>query len=766
MRLLVKGTTQPLHGEVLVPNSKYHAHRALILASLVPGTSRILGLSDARHVEFTVAALRALGTRIEIDGDTFVVSGGPYHPARRTISVGSSGTTLYFMIGLASLAASPVTITAQKYFLRRPVGPLLDSLRQMGLRIESAPRGCPPITVAARRPRGGRVIVPGTLSQWISGLLLLAPFAQERTIVEVEGPLNERPYVQLTVRMMAKFGLHVEVKDDWRRYEIEPGQQPQAATVALPPDIGSAAFGLAAAALHPADVLLRGLGAAHDHPEAGFMDVIREMGLPFEVDAAAQAVRVRHQGVRLHGVRVDCREIPDMLPILSTLAAFAEGETVLENVAHIRLKESDRVAAMLQLNRMGGKLEIKGDRLVVQGTERLRGATLSSYNDHRVLMSLAVAASRAEGQTTLTYPNAYRISYPMFLESMKTIGIPMSIDALPSGPRPRRRSATQTVPAPKRAAKLVASDLLLRWAQDHPSETAVVDVRDELTTAWTWQELHEQVDRTASLLLALGVQPGECVAFQLPNWSEFVVISLAALRIGAVCCPLMPIFREREMAFMLERARARVVFIPDEFRSRPYTASMAEIAAGLPRLEHVIVVPAGRQAHPFQAPSGRARWHRYHEVLRGILVDSAALDARRPKPAALAQLLFTSGTSGEPKGVLHRNDVLMRAAAMQALHLRLNGSDRIYIPSPLAHQTGFLYGMWLALLLGVPQILQDIWNPQLALRALREWGGTFVQAATPFLADLVKQVDAGSAPPNALRVFVATGAAVPRVLAQ
>jgi 3-phosphoshikimate 1-carboxyvinyltransferase len=148
MHLLVKGTHSRLTGEALVPNSKYHAHRALILASLAPGVSRITGLSDARHVQYTVGLLRGLGTRIDIEGDTFIVHGGPYRPIRESVSAGSSGTTLYFMIGLASLAETPVVVTGQKYFQRRPVGPLLRSLQQMGVELEST-NDCPPISVAA-----------------------------------------------------------------------------------------------------------------------------------------------------------------------------------------------------------------------------------------------------------------------------------------------------------------------------------------------------------------------------------------------------------------------------------------------------------------------------------------------------------------------------------------------------------------------------------------------------------------------------------------
>jgi 3-phosphoshikimate 1-carboxyvinyltransferase len=491
-------------------------------------------------------------------------------------------------------------------------------------------------------------------------------------------------------------------------------------------------------------------------------------------DAQAGAIRVRHDGIELRGVRVDCRDIPDMLPILATLGSFAKGETILENIRHIRLKESDRVAAMLQLNRMGGRLEMEDDRLIVQGVSQLFGTRLSSFNDHRILMSLAVAASRAEGQSSLTYPNAYRISYPRFLEAMRGIGVSMSISDAPNNGHSSVKPASPML-KPDRASLFTLDELLADIARDRPQEIAAVEARQTSDATLTWQELYDRSERAAMLLLELGVAPGECVAYQLPNCLEFIVVTLATLRIGAICCPLMPIFREREVAFCLRRSRARVLVVPDEARGRHPAGEVASLlseasifSGSLPlKLEHVIVSASGRKVHPLPAfNENSVRWLRLQEALSAVKVDPAALDARRPKPTALAQLLFTSGTSGEPKGVLHRNDVLMRAAAMEVEHLGLHSDDRVFIPSPLAHQTGFLYGMWLAIVMGVPQIVQPVWNAARALRALNDWDGTFVQAATPFLADLVQAVEEGASPPAALRIFVATGAAVPRSLAE
>ena len=778
MYLSVLGTQQRIFGEAQVPNSKYHAHRALILASLAPGISRITGLTDARHVHYTVAMLRLLGTRIDIDGGTYVVHGGPYRPVRNEVSAGSSGTTLYFMVGLAALGSSDVTVTGQKYFQRRPVGPLLAALTDMGLDVDS-PTGCPPIRVRARRPSGGEVHIAGTLSQWISGLLLLAPFADRPTSVVVDGTLNERTYLELTVNMMRRFGLEVEVRDDWHRFEVPPQQEALPTDMRMPEDIGSAAFGLAAAALHPADLLLKGLrsvtAGGADHPESDFLDIAGAMGLPMEYDAGADGVRVRHNGLRLQPAEIDCRTVPDMLPVLSAMAACADGESIFRNVGHVRLKESDRVAAMLQLNSMGAGVRISGTDLLVSGTEQLTAADLSSFNDHRVLMSLAVAASGAVGRSTLSYPNAYRISYPEFLDAMNSFGLPMKVQ---EGPVPRQKTSRtasaqanrQQVLSPDEAASVTGADWVRRWAAERPDQTAVTDGRED--GHLTWAELDAGADQAAALLLNLGVRPGDRVAFQLPNWSEFVLLSAAVLRIGAVAAPVMPIFREREVAFALHRSRAAVVVVPEEFRGRRYAEELRGIlSSGTgadPAYElavrHAVVIGAAAPALP--PADGGLTWHAWEQALAETFVDRTRIDAAAPASDAPAQLLFTSGTTGEPKGVLHRHSTLSMAAALQARHLGLQPQDAVFVPSPLAHQTGFLYGMWLSFVLGIPQILQPVWDPNRALNLLQGWKGSFVQAATPFLSDLVKAVEAGAPAPASLRIFVNTGAAVPRHLAE
>ena len=297
------------------------------------------------------------------------------------------------------------------------------------------------------------------------------------------------------------------------------------------------------------------------------------------------------------------------------------------------------------------------------------------------------------------------------------------------------------------AAAGLIGDQVERHARLRPDATAVYEFSAGPPRELTWAQLDAAADRTATALLELGVAPGDAVSYQLPNRLEFVTISLATLRIGAVCEPLMPIFRERELGFMLGQSAARVLIVPDRFRGCDHAAMARGLQAELPDLEHIVVLDGGE------------------DPLAQKTADVAAVAARRPIKEDIAQLLFTSGSTGEPKGVLHPHRTLSEAAASHIRHFGLGDDDVIYVPSPLAHQTGFLYGMWIALTLGVPQVLQESWNAELGFDAIQRTGVTFVQAATPFLADLVGVARSRGRAPGRLRTFVATGAAIPRELA-
>jgi cyclohexanecarboxylate-CoA ligase len=282
---------------------------------------------------------------------------------------------------------------------------------------------------------------------------------------------------------------------------------------------------------------------------------------------------------------------------------------------------------------------------------------------------------------------------------------------------------------------------------------AIVEVGVHGDREWTWRQLAEATARARAELAQLGVRPGEIVAYQLSNRLEFVALTLAIIELGGTCMPLMPMFRERELEFMLKEAKPRVLYVPDRFRGHDHLAMAHGIAQRVTGLEHVVAI---RDDHRGDG------WPRSANPLGQVPQTSPS--AATPEQAV--DLLFTSGTSGEPKGALHRHASLMLACARHAERFDLSGDDVIFCPAPLAHQTGFLYGMWLALSLGATLVVQEAWNGDAGFDAVRRYGVSFVQVATPFLADLVAVAEQRSETPESLAIFVATGAAVPRELAR
>jgi 3-phosphoshikimate 1-carboxyvinyltransferase len=421
-RLQIRQTSAPICGQLAVPVSKYHLHRALIFGSLADGETTIHGRSEAMHIRDTLRSLSDLGVTITHTGDGYRVSGGnTYHPTRSRVRVGSSGSTLQFLLGLGALSTSGATVYDGVQALRnRPIGPLLAALAAIGIETK-AEQSRLPVTVFPGQPTGGEVTIQGVLSQWISGLLIVAPFATTPTTIHVQDPFNERTYVRLTTSMLKDFGIDVQTSVDERTYIIPPRQRYRPATVNVDADLSSAAFPLVFGALHEGTIRLTGIQGPGTHPEGRILDVLQQMeiDLHFESDS----VVVTNSGRRPRAVEIDMKDIPDLIPALSTLCSLSKGRSVLKNIGPGRLKESDRVRAMVQLRKMGARIEEDKDALIIEGVERLHAADISSYNDHRVLMSFAIAGSVASGETSLTFPNAYKISYPDYLADMAALGM-------------------------------------------------------------------------------------------------------------------------------------------------------------------------------------------------------------------------------------------------------------------------------------------------------------------------------------------------------
>ncbi len=323
-----------------------------------------------------------------------------------------------------------------------------------------------------------------------------------------------------------------------------------------------------------------------------------------------------------------------------------------------------------------------------------------------------------------------------------------------------------------RATQRTGTDAVWQRAATDPDATALVELREHgADRVLGWRELADRADRTATVLAGLGVRAGDTVVVQLPNSADFVTVSLAVLRVGAVVCPVLPGLRAPDLAHILTSSLARVMVVPAAFRGRCCAVDVTAMAAAgrTAALRHVLVAqgpaPAGPVAGRRPGRSRRVAVHQLDADIAAVWPHGAAPSPARLSPHDLALLLFTSGTTGEPKGVPHRTAALDRAAHLAAGRLRLTAGDRVHIAAPMADHSGFLYGMWLALLLGAVQIVQPVWDAGRALRAIQEWGGTCLPGTPSLLLDLADAVDSGAPAPRSLCTFVATGCAVPRTFA-
>jgi cyclohexanecarboxylate-CoA ligase len=293
-----------------------------------------------------------------------------------------------------------------------------------------------------------------------------------------------------------------------------------------------------------------------------------------------------------------------------------------------------------------------------------------------------------------------------------------------------------------------------------PDKMAITAVQAETgaTTRFTYRELAAMADRVAVGLTRLGVGRNDIVACQLPNWWQFTVTYLACSRIGAVMNPLMHIFRERELSFMLKHGEAKVVILPKLFRGFDYEQMVAALQPSLPHLQHIVVVN-GADANSFEALLSGPAWENAADA-RDILAR------QRPSPDDVTQIIYTSGTTGEPKGVMHTANTVMANIIPYAERLRLGANDVVLMASPMAHQTGFMYGLMMPIMLRAGAVMLDIWEPLKAIDLIRAEKCSFTMASTPFLTDLAKNVaESGKSVPT-LATFLCAGAPIPGPLVE
>ncbi len=405
-----------ISGTVSAPPSKSMTHRVLTLAALADGRSTIRNPLTADDTEATSRVLAELGVKT-LRGGEWVVEGGHLRAPTKTLDCGESGTTLRFMAAACALVDGDCRLIGGPSLSSRPVGPLLDALAQIGVRSESH-GGVPPVTIKGiGRIGGGEAHLPGDVSsQFVSALLTVAPLADAPVKISLTTRLESRPYVAMTVDAMRVFGVEAEHTPDMTRLTA-PLKPYRAVSVTVEGDWSSASYPLAAGAL-AGEARVTGLNHASSQADKTIINILEELGA--DVRVCSDSVLVRSS--ELKGIEADLSDCPDLFPVVSALCAAAEGMSRLTGLARLRLKESDRVAAMAEgLTQMGAKVSYDADTTTIRGGE-LHGAEVDSWGDHRIAMSLAVLALSVGGETNIKDARCVSKSYPGFWGDLATLG--------------------------------------------------------------------------------------------------------------------------------------------------------------------------------------------------------------------------------------------------------------------------------------------------------------------------------------------------------
>ncbi len=412
--------TDHLEGAVSAPPSKAYTHRMLIAASLSNGASKIFNPLVSDDTQATLEAVKALGAETELQENFWTIHGQeslktPSHP----IDCRESGSTLRFMIPVAALAPGPSTFLFGASFERRPVAPLLESLKELG--VESAiQQDGSSVVVRGGGIRGGKTSIRGDISsQFISGLLFACPKAKEDTEITVTTKLESKSYVEMTLEVIVKHGLEGAVNPDLSRLWIPSNQNYIPSDHTVPGDFSSAAFLLAAAAVTSSKVTVKNLTYQTSQGDREILGILQEMGASVKVGDDSVEVECD----KLVGVDIDAKDIPDLVPVCAVLACYAEGHSEIYNAKRLRYKESDRLDSIsTELKKMGANIIVNEDGLTINGGCPLHGATIDPHNDHRIAMACAVAALGAKGETKIQDVECINKSYPQFFSDLRMLG--------------------------------------------------------------------------------------------------------------------------------------------------------------------------------------------------------------------------------------------------------------------------------------------------------------------------------------------------------
>lgn len=418
-----------LSGEVYLPGSKSLTNRALLIVALAEGESLLSNALFSEDTDYMLSALRGLGFSIEEDkkGKQFKVEGlgGIIPSTRAKLFVGNAGTAMRFLTAMLTLGGGRATpaeyeIDGVERMRQRPIQDLLDCLNQLGADVRSRfNNGCPPVIIKAKGLEGGHAIMKGSLSsQYFTAVLLSAPYAKKDVEIEVIGELVSRPYVAMTIGIMKRFGVYVEgaIHELPLQLFVKAGQRYSPGHYEIEVDATSASYFLAGAAITSGRVRVHGLSRDSLQGDIRFVDILEEMGARITWGEGW----VELEGDSLRGLEVDLKDCPDLAQTLAIVAIFAEGKTRIRNVANLRIKETDRIHAVVtELKRLGVKAREYEDGFEIEPGSPTP-AMIETYGDHRMAMSFALVGLRVPG-IVIKDPACVAKTFPGYFEELQRL---------------------------------------------------------------------------------------------------------------------------------------------------------------------------------------------------------------------------------------------------------------------------------------------------------------------------------------------------------
>ncbi len=427
----------PLHATVRVPGSKSLTNRALLIASLASGTTRLTNALFSDDSRYFAKALQALGFDVQLDevNQEMAVAGlgGKIPASKAELFIGNAGTAARFLSAFLTLGKGEYILDGDARMRERPIGDLVIALQSLGVKLGPASTDdwslitdyshvCPPIKIIASGLPGGKTKIAGNISsQFLSALLMVAPYAKSPIEIEVATDLNSKPYVDMTIATMKDFGVEIE-RQGYERFLIRPSFFFPLSSYVIESDASAASYFFAASAVCGGTVRVENISRTSKQGDIAFLDILQQMGC--QVREGNHFIEVTGTN-SLHGVDVDMRDISDTAQTLAAIAPFAISPTRIRGVAFIRLKETDRVHAVCtELRRLGVRVEEHEDGMTIHPAERICPAAVQTYNDHRMAMAFSLIGLRCEG-IGIENPSCVSKTFPNYFEVLETLRTPL-----------------------------------------------------------------------------------------------------------------------------------------------------------------------------------------------------------------------------------------------------------------------------------------------------------------------------------------------------